>query len=230
VAFGLLLAYVVVAVLTPWGRLRAGYVRRHAAAARALVLAGLAEVTIFSRSLGALTDRLRWHAPATFIHDTALQVEISASALLQRHNPYTISFLDTPLRQLYEPPGQKVALRPDLPLTHNPHLPLGFLLSAPAQFLFSRLLLLFDERYLYLLALLAVALSLPLLVRVPARQLAQLRDGLVVDLCRHGQRSTPPITGSMLATATITSATWPPSHIAGAHCRLVYDGSRKCAR
>lgn len=29
-----------------------------------------------------------------------------------------------------------------------------------------------------------------------------------------GHRSTPPITGSMDATATMTSATWPPSHIA----------------
>lgn len=31
---------------------------------------------------------------------------------------------------------------------------------------------------------------------------------------RGGHRSTPPITGSMEATATMTSATWPPSHIA----------------
>ncbi len=31
---------------------------------------------------------------------------------------------------------------------------------------------------------------------------------------RGGHRSTPPITGSMDATATMTSATWPPSHIA----------------
>lgn len=30
----------------------------------------------------------------------------------------------------------------------------------------------------------------------------------------RGHRSTPPITGSMDATATMTSATWPPSHIA----------------
>jgi Glycosyltransferase family 87 len=174
VAFGLLLAYVVVAALTPWGQLRAGYVRRHAAAARALVLAGLAEVAIFSRALGTITDRLHWLAPAAFIHDTALQVELSTGALLKWHNPYTISFLETPLSRLYTPPSQHVVLRPDLPLTHNPHLPLGFLLSAPAQFLFSRLHLLFDERYLYLLALLAVAALLPLLVQAPARQLALL--------------------------------------------------------
>ena len=46
---------------------------------------------------------------------------------------------------------------------------------------------------------------------------------------RH-QRSTPPITGSIEATATMTSATWPPSHIAAVACRLLKDGSRKCAR
>ena len=45
-----------------------------------------------------------------------------------------------------------------------------------------------------------------------------------------GHRSTPPITGSMDATATMTSATWPPSHIAAMACRLVKDGSRKCTR
>ena len=67
-----------------------------------------------------------------------------------------------------------MVLRPDLPLTHNPHLPLGFLLGAPPQLLFNRLHLLFDERYLYLLALLAVAALLPLLVQAPARQLALL--------------------------------------------------------
>ena len=43
-------------------------------------------------------------------------------------------------------------------------------------------------------------------------------------------RSTPPITGSMLAIATITSATMPPSLITLVAWRLVNDGSRKCAR
>lgn len=54
---------------------------------------------------------------------------------------------------------------------------------------------------------------------------------LHVLVCRSGvHRSTPPITGSMDATATMTSATWPPSHIAAMACRLVKDGSRKCTR
>src|SRR5690606_32187663 len=45
---------------------------------------------------------------------------------------------------------------------------------------------------------------------------------------RH--RSTPPMTGSRLATAAMMSATMPPSDIAGMACRLTKDGSRKCAR
>src|SRR4029078_7887439 len=45
-----------------------------------------------------------------------------------------------------------------------------------------------------------------------------------------GHLSTPPITGSMLAIATITSATMPPSLITLVAWRLVNDGSRKCAR
>src|SRR4029453_14802062 len=44
------------------------------------------------------------------------------------------------------------------------------------------------------------------------------------------QRSTPPMTGSIEATATMTSATWPPSHIAATACRLLKLGSGKCAR
>ena len=43
---------------------------------------------------------------------------------------------------------------------------------------------------------------------------------------RDRHRSTPPITGSMLATAVIRSATMPPSDIAATACRFVKDGSR----
>src|SRR5438034_3049626 len=42
--------------------------------------------------------------------------------------------------------------------------------------------------------------------------------------------STPPNTGSMLATAAITSASRPPSAIADTDCRLVNEGSRRCTR
>ena len=53
--------------------------------------------------------------------------------------------------------------------------------------------------------------------------------GLEAEVVGH-QRSTPPMTGSMEATATMTSATWAPSHIAATACRLLKLGSRKCAR
>ena len=57
------------------------------------------------------------------------------------------------------------------------------------------------------------------------------RAGLVGPLAefqeRHAhQLSTPPITGSIDATAVIASATMPPSHIAATACRLLNDGSR----
>src|SRR5690606_36446361 len=69
------------------------------------------------------------------------------------------------------------------------------------------------------------------LAHLLARLLAQrggLRPFLGGLLLAH--LSTPPITGSMLAIATITSATIAPSHIAAADCRLTNEGSRKCAR
>lgn len=61
-------------------------------------------------------------------------------------------------------------------------------------------------------------------VRVVGR--GQLGHAQADALGGGGHRSTPPITGSMDATATMTSATWPPSHIAAMACRLVKEGSR----
>ena len=59
---------------------------------------------------------------------------------------------------------------------------------------------------------------------------AQVRgaaDGHVRHV-RH--RSTPPMTGSIEATATMTSATIEPSHMTAAACRLLNEGSRKWTR
>jgi hypothetical protein len=176
-AFGVLLAYVAVAALAPWGRQRDGWRRRCVGSARAVLLAGLAEVVIFGRTLDTITNRLRWNAASTLIHDTALQVQISAGELLKGRNPYTISFWNTPLPPLYVQnvkPGQHLAPRADMPLLHNPHLPLDIALGAPPQALFNRLHLLFDERYLYLFALLSLAVVVTLLAREPIRQLALL--------------------------------------------------------
>src|SRR6185295_20117645 len=42
----------------------------------------------------------------------------------------------------------------------------------------------------------------------------------------QGHLSTPPMTGSMEATAEMASATMPPSQVAATACRLVNEGSR----
>jgi len=174
ITLGLLLVYVVVAALAPWGRLSTARARRHAATARALVLGALAAVTVVTRSVFGVYDRLHWNVPFAFIHDTALQIQIAAGALLKGANPYTMSFGDTSLSYIYITPSINGRARADLPLTHDPHLPLGFLLGALPQALFNALHLLFDECYLYLFFLLVAVTVLPLLVRVPARQLALL--------------------------------------------------------
>src|SRR5690606_27751977 len=64
-------------------------------------------------------------------------------------------------------------------------------------------------------------------LRVPRGEIHHL-GACLLGQCH--QRSTPPITGSMLATAATTSATCPPSLIGGTACRLLKDGSRKCTR
>src|SRR5260370_732338 len=67
--------------------------------------------------------------------------------------------------------------------------------------------------------------------RVPADDLGSVRVQPGARLAaRRYHLSTPPMTGSRLATAAMTSAIMPPSAIAASACRLVNDGSRKCAR
>src|SRR5699024_747491 len=54
--------------------------------------------------------------------------------------------------------------------------------------------------------------------------------GGILTLVLGHQRSTPPMTGSIEATAMTTSATEPPSHMIDSACRLLNEGSRKWAR
>ncbi len=59
------------------------------------------------------------------------------------------------------------------------------------------------------------------------RLLPELQEDRFATRRLHAaHRSTPPITGSMLATEAMTSESIPPSHIAATACRLVNDGSR----
>src|SRR5699024_4459209 len=64
------------------------------------------------------------------------------------------------------------------------------------------------------------------LLQLVQRGLAQL----VLAQLVLAHRSTPPMTGSILASATTTSAIMPPSVITEVPCRFTKDGSRKCAR
>ena len=67
--------------------------------------------------------------------------------------------------------------------------------------------------------------------RVARDDLLRVHLEAVLELLAVGaHRSTPPITGSMDAIAAMTSAIMLPSDIAGADCRLLNDGSRKCTR
>ena len=53
---------------------------------------------------------------------------------------------------------------------------------------------------------------------------SSMNTGEPLGVMRH--LSTPPITGSIDATAEMASATMPPSHMAATACRFVNDGSR----
>jgi len=175
IPMGLLLAYTVVAVLVPWGTRRGRASRRIGVIARAIVLAGLAQSALFAQLTLAAADRLRWSSPAFSLHDTALQTWIGAGDLLAGQNPYTSSFMNSALPQIYIPPyAVHAPVRPDLPLMHYPHLPLGALLSLPFQAFFGRIGYFFDQSYVYLPVILVMLVLVTLLVRRPARQIVLL--------------------------------------------------------
>src|SRR5690606_28559369 len=69
-------------------------------------------------------------------------------------------------------------------------------------------------------------------LRIAPRQLAQLVERGLAQRVGNllGHRSTPPITGSIEATATMTSESMPPSLIAETPWRLTNEGSRKWTR
>src|SRR5260370_29231347 len=68
-------------------------------------------------------------------------------------------------------------------------------------------------------------------IRIPADDLGNLRcEPGACFLAQRHYLSTPPITGSMLETAAMMSATKPPSHITDTDCKLVNEGSRKWIR
>lgn len=100
--------------------------------------------------------------PYTYVHDGAIMVEEAARKLLAGSNPYVTDYLDTPL--YYWPMVNNPALY------HLTYFPFLFLVTTPFVWVFDRIGLFWDQRYLYLPAYLATLAVLPSLVqRVPQR-------------------------------------------------------------
>ena len=102
--------------------------------------------------------------PYTYVHDGAIMVEEAARKFLAGHNPYATDYLDTPL--YYWPMVNNPALY------HLTYFPFLFLVTTPFVWLFDRIGLFWDQRYLYLPAYLATLAVLPALVRSTPQRLA----------------------------------------------------------
>jgi hypothetical protein len=102
--------------------------------------------------------------PYTYIHDGALMIEWAARKLLLGQNPYVADYLDTPL--YYWPMVNNPALY------HLTYFPFLFLITTPFVWLFDKIGLFWDQRYLYLPAYLATLAVLPLLARRTPNRLA----------------------------------------------------------
>src|SRR5688500_12074278 len=95
--------------------------------------------------------------PFTYVHDGAIMVEEAARKLLAGHNPYATDYLDTPL--YYWPMVNNPALY------HLTYFPFLFLLTTPFVWLFDKVGLFWDQRYLYAPAYIATLAVVPLLAR-----------------------------------------------------------------
>ena len=104
--------------------------------------------------------------PYTFIHDGALMIEWAARKLLAGQNPYVADYLDTPL--FYWPMVNNPALY------HLTYFPFLFLVTAPFVFVFDKLGLFWDERFLYLPAYIATLAIVPFLLKRAEHRLAAI--------------------------------------------------------
>ena len=102
--------------------------------------------------------------PYTYIHDGALMVEWAARKFLLGQNPYVADYLDTPL--YYWPMVNNPALY------HLTYFPSLFLVTTPFVWLFDKVGLFWDQRYLYLPAYIATLAVVPLLARRVENRLA----------------------------------------------------------
>jgi hypothetical protein len=102
--------------------------------------------------------------PYTYIHDGALMVEWAARKLLMGQNPYVADYLDTPL--YYWPMVNNPALY------HLTYFPFLFLITTPFVWLFDKVGLFWDQRYLYLPAYLATLAVVPFIAKKVENRLA----------------------------------------------------------
>ena len=102
--------------------------------------------------------------PYTYIHDGAIMIEEAGRKLLHGQNPYVADYLDTPL--FYWPMVNNPALY------HLTYFPSLFLVTTPFVWLFDRIGIFWDQRYLYLPAFVATCAVAPLLVRGAAQRLS----------------------------------------------------------
>jgi len=130
---------------------------------RAVHVAAIIAVFVVVPTLASIVLR-ETGKPYTYIHDGALMVEWAARKLLLGQNPYVADYLDTPL--YYWPMVNNPALY------HLTYFPFLFLITTPFVWLFDKVGLFWDQRYLYLPAYLATLAIVPLLARRAENRLA----------------------------------------------------------
>ena len=130
---------------------------------RAVHLASIIGVFVIIPTLASILLR-ETGKPYTYIHDGALMIEWAARKLLLGQNPYVADYLDTPL--YYWPMVNNPALY------HLTYFPFLFLITTPFVWLFDKVGLFWDQRYLYLPAFVATLAVVPLLARRVDNRLA----------------------------------------------------------
>jgi len=136
---------------------------RFTSRSRILHLAAILAVFVVIPTLASIILR-ETGKPYTYIHDGAIMIEEAGRKLLRGQNPYVADYLDTPL--FYWPMVNNPALY------HLTYFPSLFLVTTPFVWLFDRIGLFWDQRYLYLPAFVATCAVAPLLVRGTARRLS----------------------------------------------------------
>ena len=130
---------------------------------RVLHLAAILTVFVVVPTIASIVLR-ETGKPYTYIHDGAIMIEEAGRKLLHGQNPYVADYLDTPL--FYWPMVNNPALY------HLTYFPSLFLVTTPFVWLFDRIGVFWDQRYLYLPAFVATCAVAPLLVRGTAQRLS----------------------------------------------------------